>query len=332
MPPPRFITCTICGKGFGSASIGIHIPQCYEKAMKRWQLNPVGPKPVMPSSPVSRGKTGSRLDGIPCGGGSPATRSTRAEEFPSENLNLHPCSICGRKFNFDRITYHESVCKGNCRRPVFDSAQQRAAEGEEGFGGVPLIPIRGKKGGRTGGQKGGYVSRTSSYNAPPQSTWRQQHEEFQAAMRAARQAGNTAKDMWRADSASSPGRGRSNYGGGGGGKNFSRCSPRPRQTMPPVDMSKSRGRGRGNSRTVSSPGRGGGFGTPSNRGNTTREPMFPPPRRGPSGFGGSNSRFDPIVGGGRSGGGGGGGVGGGGGKILNDNTSSLGMLQAFGRA
>lgn len=331
MPPPRFITCTICGKGFGSASIAIHIPQCYEKAMKRWQLNPVGPKPVMPASRESRGKASSRFDGIPCGVGSTATRSTRVEEYSEENLNLHPCSLCGRKFNFDRIAYHESVCKGNCRRPVFDSAQQRAVEGEEGFGGVPLIPTRGKKGGRTGGQKGGYVSRKSAYNAPPQSTWRQQHEEFQAAMRAARQAGNTASDMWRADSSRSPGLGRSNYGGGRG-RNISPNPTQSRQSMPPLNVPKSRGQGRGNSGIVSSPSRGGGFGSPSIRGNTSRGSMFPPPRRGPSGFGGSNSRFEPMAGGGRSGGGGGGGVGGGGGKILNDNTSSLGMLQAMGRA
>jgi len=29
--PPSFVTCYICGREFGTRSIGIHVPKCKEK-------------------------------------------------------------------------------------------------------------------------------------------------------------------------------------------------------------------------------------------------------------------------------------------------------------
>lgn len=367
MPRPQFITCQLCGKGFGSSSINIHIPQCYEKAIKRWKLDPVGPRPVMPALYGSAGparKSGNGLktttltsDSIgfeeqPCGGGVAAVRSLHVQkaspivEDAPTNMNLHPCSKCGRSFNYDRIAYHESVCKGGEKRGVFDSSKQRRAADEEndGFGSVF---------GRSNGVKGtkkkqlGTANTTSRYTpAPaPKTNWRQQHEEFINAIRSAKRADAESQNMWGTSSAVAaptlapvtPARGpprapfqRSAKQGrvfsGASEEMSTRGMPAPSQRVPLLMMKQNDSRkkniatgGRAAQAKSSAPmvpprggGGGGGGGRPSNRVSKQR-----------SSFGGTGDRF-----GGREYGMGGGG----GGRILNDNTTSIGMLQAMGLA
>ncbi|KPA79887.1 hypothetical protein ABB37_04956 [Leptomonas pyrrhocoris] len=375
MPRPHFITCQLCGKGFGSASINIHIPQCYEKAIKRWKLDPVGPRPVMPALRGNAGPAGKAggnggtgrnttmlasgtvgFDDQPCGGGVAAARSLHAPSMPPmmeeapPNMNLHPCSKCGRNFNFDRIAYHESVCKGDQKRRVFDSSKQRGLSGEDdgGFGSVFD---------RSGGGKGmkkkrrlGTANTTSRYTpAPaPKTNWRQQHEEFIEAIRSAKLADAESHSMWGNSSAAvapnrapmAPTRGAqrapfpryANQGrtlGGGGsatGATPARGMPPPAQRVPPSMLKQSESRkqniatgGRAAKAKMSAP-----MGPP--RGGTTRPGNGAPPQR--SSFGGTGDRFS---GRGYDMGGGGGG-GGGGGRILNENTTSVGMLQSMGLA
>ncbi|KPI88194.1 hypothetical protein ABL78_2698 [Leptomonas seymouri] len=369
MPRPHFITCQLCGKGFGSASINIHIPQCYEKAIKRWKLDPVGPRPVMPALYGNAGaakRSGSNggtirntmmnsgamgLDEQPCGGGMAAARSLHAqntlpmmEEAPT-NMNLHPCSKCGRSFNYDRISYHESVCKGDQKRRVFDSSKQRcvSGEGSDGFGSVF---------GRTGGGKGkkrklGTANTTSNYTpAPaPQTNWRQQHEEFIDAIRSARRAGAESQSMWgtssvdvaqgrrqmaptrgpqRAPFTRSAFQGGASGGGGAAGALYTRGMPPPSQRVPALMVKQSESRkqniasgGRASQAKPSAP-------VPPSRGGAVRpgSRASPPQQLQRSSFG-TGDRFS----------GRGYNVGGdGGGRLLNTNVSSIGMLQSMGQA
>ncbi|KAG5463875.1 hypothetical protein LSCM1_00048 [Leishmania martiniquensis] len=347
MPRPQFITCQLCGRGFGSASINIHIPQCFEKAIKRWQLDPQGPKPVMPplhGKPTGKasnaGSCGVAFGEQPCGGGVSAVRSLQMQRMPPEsvepaNMNLHPCSKCGRTFNFDRIAYHESVCKGNQKRKVFDSSKQRRAsgEGDDAYAGSAFGAPSGARGGRK--RKLGTPMTTSQYTpAPaPRTNWRQKHEEFISAIRSAKRADAEAQNMW-GTAPSAPlhneSRGFSRGGpcdmpyscNGGGAEMPARGSALARR-IPPL-MAKQNEMRKQNIATGGRAARanaGGGIVAPR-ASRPAGRPTPPPPQ---SSFGGSGDRFSSHGGGGRMGAGGGG-------RIANDNTTSLGMLQAMGRA
>ena len=93
---PRFVTCYICGRDFGSASIAIHEPQC----MKKWEaemdaLPPEQrrPRPVRPS--VSEGA-------------SLEERNEAAQQ--SHEAVLSPCPHCGRTFNEQAAERHIARC------------------------------------------------------------------------------------------------------------------------------------------------------------------------------------------------------------------------------
>ncbi|KAK7196718.1 zinc-finger of a C2HC-type [Novymonas esmeraldas] len=345
MPRPQFITCQLCGRGFGSASINIHIPQCYEKAIKRWQLNPQGPRPVLPplhGKPAARvsnaGPSGVVFTEQPRGGGMSAARSLQTQSMPPEsvepaNMNLHPCRKCGRSFNFDRVAYHESVCKGDQKRRVFDSSKQRRAsgDGDDAYAGGAFGAPRSARGGR---KKLGTATTTSRYTpAPaPQTNWRQQHEEFIAAIRSAKRSDAEAQSMWGATpsapsygSARAPARAGGGGGGGGypGGAGMSARGPVSTKRIPPL-MTKQ-------SESIKQNIATGGRAARAKAGGLTvgRPAARPTPPAQRSSFGGGGGdRFSSRGGGYGMGGGGGGG---GGGRILNDNSTSIGMLQAMGR-
>nr|CAJ2481467.1 unnamed protein product [Leishmania braziliensis] len=341
MPRPQFITCQLCGRGFGSASINIHIPQCYEKAIKRWQLNPQGPRPIMP--PL-RGKAAAKASNTessviaitsqPRGAGISAVRSLQMQSMPPESvepssMNLHPCSKCGRTFNFDRVAYHESICKGDRKRKVFDSSKQRRVSGEGddayagGAFGAPSAVRKVRK------KKLGMTNTTSRYTpAPaPRTNWRQQHEEFIAAIRSAKRADAEARNMWgtapygtlRGSARGAPfDMPSSGYGGGAGMSVRGSISTK---RVPPLMAKQNDAR----NQNIATGGRavkakvGGGI--PARR--TGHPAGRPTPPLGRGSFGGSVDRFNSR---------GGVGGGGGGGRVANDNTTSLGMLQAMGRA
>lgn len=43
--------CYICGRGFGTASIGIHLPKCQEKYLARMSVAPPGERRPLPQMP-----------------------------------------------------------------------------------------------------------------------------------------------------------------------------------------------------------------------------------------------------------------------------------------
>ncbi|CCW59935.1 unnamed protein product [Phytomonas sp. EM1] len=317
----RFITCPLCGRGYGSASINIHIPQCYEKALKRWKVDPIGPRPVMP--PLNGCKNMTTFSGgpkfgdeQPCGSGPNAARSLRTNleqgEFSCENANLHACSKCGRRFIFDRIGYHESVCKGNMKRRVFDSSKQRRTD-DEGFGAGSGNVSWGKR----NQKKKTEVSKSVGISGSQKiSTWRQQHEEFIQAIRGARKADAQLRQMW-------------------GVKEFNQ-EPFPVSHSGATSLSRRAGvpasmiRQSTTRKSIMARGGKAGWEGPSfHRTPPPNADAFqpsirnqnswrPPPR--------ATSRGDCHRGAG------GGGFGSGGVQIANTNATSLGMLQAFGRA
>lgn len=298
--PPRFRACPICQQGFGTASLPIHIPQCYEKAVKRWRLDPVGPMPVMPSlGPAPRPGEKKKSVQVACGTGVTGVRSLRKQadvftvaEYPEDNANLHPCSRCGRKFLYDRIAYHESVCKGDVKRKVFDSSKQRSVVDDDD----------GDRFGRSYGKKKRETKKSigtfSASPGVPRTNWREKHREFIEAMRAARGAQKASQAMW--------------------GNPLVKEAPSDRRgdgaRAPPAVMRHQKGIQMSRQRT--------------SRPIEVSDPKLPiagrraPPRRSYGTAFGTGDRFSGTGGFG----------GGGGGKIINDNTTSLGMLQAFGRA
>ncbi|RHW69933.1 zinc-finger of a C2HC-type [Trypanosoma brucei equiperdum] len=300
--PPLFRICPLCQQGFGSASLGIHVPQCYQKALKRWKLNPNGPMPVMPNiSPTPHKGTKSSVGGVACGNGANGARTlnehdpfANGSEHPEGNMNLHPCSRCGRKFLFDRIAYHESVCKGNVKRKVFDSSKQRAIEGQYSGGCFGTPSAKGRKKAAPG----------ASSPAPgvPRTRWREQHREFIEAMRAARQARQTSAAMWGEPCAKEP------------------CPNNRQPRAPPAIARQQRGAQQRQQRTANPMGITFSGTQASSHSASSR------PSHGNT-FGNRCEGFGSRVSGRVGGGGGGGQI-----RIANDNTTSLGMLQAFGRA
>lgn len=98
---PVLQRCYLCGNEFGSASIGIHIPQCYNKKISQWQQgNPStrGPKPKHPETVNWKGEGLSKTE----------NQEVQAKEFEA---GLSPCPNCGRTFLPDRLPIHLKGCK-----------------------------------------------------------------------------------------------------------------------------------------------------------------------------------------------------------------------------
>ncbi len=107
---PKSLTCYVCGREFGTMSLGIHIPQC----IKKFQLNEMQKDPrdrrKVPPAPkgledvVRKGQEGTlREDDI---------KGFNAKQYDNFNENvLVPCPHCGRTFLDDRLTVHLRSCR-----------------------------------------------------------------------------------------------------------------------------------------------------------------------------------------------------------------------------
>lgn len=99
---PPTVICYLCGREYGTKSIGIHEPQC----LKKWHLeNDQLPKHLRRPEPkkpeiVSIGAKGYYdLDAL------------NEAAFQSVQSQLVPCNICGRTFLPDRLLVHQRSCR-----------------------------------------------------------------------------------------------------------------------------------------------------------------------------------------------------------------------------
>uniref|UniRef100_A0A8C6FP40 C2HC/C3H-type domain-containing protein n=1 Tax=Moschus moschiferus TaxID=68415 RepID=A0A8C6FP40_MOSMO len=93
---PGFQVCYICGREFGSQSLGIHEPQCLEK----WRVeNSKLPKHLRrpePSKPPPLS-----------GSGSYTLQAANEAAAQSSQAQLLPCEACGRTFLPDQLLVHQ---------------------------------------------------------------------------------------------------------------------------------------------------------------------------------------------------------------------------------
>ncbi|CBH16568.1 hypothetical protein, conserved [Trypanosoma brucei gambiense DAL972] len=115
-PRPQMRVCYLCGQQFGSASIGIHIPQCYAKKVAQWEV----------ADPATRGKRPKHPDTVNWQGSGVSAEKLMDEQFQEFTNNLVPCDRCGRKFLPDRLPVHLRGCKGDSRCPSASANRSRA--------------------------------------------------------------------------------------------------------------------------------------------------------------------------------------------------------------
>ncbi|XP_067001973.2 uncharacterized protein [Anabrus simplex] len=103
---PPTVYCYICGRKFGTASIGIHEPQCLEK----WRIEnsklPVDkqrPEPIKPS-----GQSCTTTTPTPPAPSQPPSAPPSAAKGPRQRA-VH-CYLCGRQFGTASINIHEKQC------------------------------------------------------------------------------------------------------------------------------------------------------------------------------------------------------------------------------
>ncbi|XP_050539013.1 zinc finger protein 474-like [Daktulosphaira vitifoliae] len=96
--------CYVCGRLFGSASIGIHEPQCLIKWIRENDNLPSHLRRPVPIKPevVVNSETGS-VD----------QEATREEYWKTYLSQLVPCDRCQRTFDPNRLEVHQRSCKGS---------------------------------------------------------------------------------------------------------------------------------------------------------------------------------------------------------------------------
>lgn len=97
----RTLTCYICGREYGTASLKLHEPKCLEKLERENDNLPVHLRRKPPVKPTT------------------ATTTDEWNELAWETAqsNLVPCLNCGRTFYPDRLMVHQRSCKA---LPVID--------------------------------------------------------------------------------------------------------------------------------------------------------------------------------------------------------------------
>ena len=180
------------------AAAGMSASDCIEKSDLRARAREAGRARTRRGNPARDGATAQP--------GSQASQQ-RPQEFGG-GAGLAPCGQCGRTFSVDRIGKHMSICGRQKQRRIFDSATQRAPEGQERFS--PAVAQQ-ARGGHAPGRRGASGVGGRAEVKPP-SRWREEHRQFQNAMRAAH-----GKPPLRSEYHGGSGVGGRAYGGGGGG-------------------------------------------------------------------------------------------------------------------
>ncbi|CAL8091227.1 unnamed protein product [Calicophoron daubneyi] len=92
---PKTVVCYICGREFGTTSIGVHEPQC----LKKWKAeNDRLPREKRRSEPTKIDRNNMNLG------------ESNALAWQSAKSQLIQCSKCGRRFLPDRLEVHQRSC------------------------------------------------------------------------------------------------------------------------------------------------------------------------------------------------------------------------------
>ncbi|CAI6348079.1 unnamed protein product [Macrosiphum euphorbiae] len=102
-PKKKPAPCYVCGRLFGTASIGIHEPQCLIKwTRENDNLAPHLRRPVPTKPELIIDEVTGKVD----------QQATREEHWKSYLSQLVPCDRCKRTFDPDRLEVHQRSCKG----------------------------------------------------------------------------------------------------------------------------------------------------------------------------------------------------------------------------
>ena len=125
--PPRLPNCHLCGRQFGTTSLGIHLKACKE----RWEREHGRPAPE-PDTPMPIGaRAGSREW--------EAFNEAATQKFNDETLL--PCPHCGRTFLKDRLAVHLRSCgRGHFAEPKVRQQCGSGADEDEGTRAAGAFP------------------------------------------------------------------------------------------------------------------------------------------------------------------------------------------------
>lgn len=109
---PRAVTCHICGRGYGSSSLGIHLKACETKFLREESEKPASqrrPLPPRPSLSAGSGSGFSSSQNVPV---SMDVSSLQAynEAASATFSNMSACPNCSRRFLPDRLPIHLRSC------------------------------------------------------------------------------------------------------------------------------------------------------------------------------------------------------------------------------
>lgn len=118
---PRAVTCHLCGREYGTASIDIHLKACEEKWLREEETKPRGQRRPLPQRPSLRGVgggAGGEGGGLPFSGSQTAPITLDASALMAYNsaaaaaytAHMAVCENCGRRFKPDRLPIHQKSC------------------------------------------------------------------------------------------------------------------------------------------------------------------------------------------------------------------------------
>lgn len=103
---PKSVTCYICGRGYGTKSISIHIPNCEKKWVQEQELRPKKERRPVPKAPSNwdaiinqKDITHKDLEKL---------NNQAFEEY--NEFSLERCQFCQRTFNSESFKKHQRIC------------------------------------------------------------------------------------------------------------------------------------------------------------------------------------------------------------------------------
>lgn len=133
---PKSVTCYICGRAYGTASISIHIKACQEKWEIEMAKRPKKERRMMPQPPpgflemLGKGKVSDEfLDQM---------NDQMHREYKDKALT--PCSFCNRSFNYQAYLRHKNLCTAEKPHMPLSKSPNKMARNEDDYDDRPLKP------------------------------------------------------------------------------------------------------------------------------------------------------------------------------------------------